>query len=130
MSQPTERMLLCPIPNRLGDMTNKIMGAVIEVQGKWIFYKHLILARDVLRIRGVWGIDKRVLDKLIEEGVEEIHCYDEENGVLYVAPVLEMARDGEPLTLATTQVYLPMDRWAQGKRDYKPKRPAGDQVLT
>lgn len=129
MAKPSERLLACPIPDREGNSKDKIMGAVVQADGKWVFYKRLVMKRDVLRIRGVWGIDKRVLDLLVAEGVEEIHCFDDEAKVVYSAPVGLVAEKGEVLTLATTQVYLPIDRWDTTIKPYKTRRPARTEVL-
>lgn len=127
MKQPRERLLSLMVIDREKVRREKVIGAITQLDGKWIFFKRIVPRRDVLRIRGVWGIDSRVMDILFEEGIAEVHCYDEETDTLFVASVEDFRAEAEVLgphvikSLITTQSYLALDRWRQEKKTYRTK---------
>lgn len=127
MKQPRERLLSLMVIDKEKVRREKVIGAITQVDDKWIFFKRVVPKRDILRIRGVWGIDSRVMDILFEEGIDEVHCYDEENDELFVASVEAFKEEAEVLgphiikSLITTQSYLAMDRWRKEKKTYRTK---------
>lgn len=127
--QPSERLLCVTAKDREGKLKEYVVGSVIQVNNTWIFYKRIIPQRDILRIRGVWGIDVRILKALKSEGIEEIHCYDDEAKELFIGKVADFDQHGETLKLRTTQVYLPLTHWVKTKKRYRTSSIPNRQVL-
>jgi hypothetical protein len=109
--QPTERLLTLMVKGKAGGESEKVVGAVTRTDNQWVFYKQIIPKRDILRLKGVWGIDVRILKALREEGVKVIHCVDVTDNILYVADLDDFEAHGETIRLATTQTYLPFELW-------------------
>lgn len=130
MEKPTERLLMLMVKNRQGKETEKCVGAITKINDVWLFYKRIVPQRDILRIRGVWGIDVRIMEVLKAEGIQEVHCYDDESDTLYTASMADFEQYGETLRLATAQVYLPLSHWLKvGKKPYKTKYISDKELL-
>lgn len=117
--QPTERLLMLMVKGKTGGESQKVVGAITKTDDQWVFYKQIIPKRDILRLKGVWGIDVRILKALREEGVRVLHCVDVTDNVLYTADLNDFDAHGETIRLATTQTYLPFELWEHCGAGYR-----------